>query len=95
MHKNRPSRAIVVTSLLAVMLLVCAMVGGSVWHDHNGASDATCQICHMSHQTAAPDLAANQNWAPVVIGITPLPTDSSRISVPSLLLNISRAPPAA
>jgi len=95
MIRNRTSRALAVTTVLAAVLLVTGLVGGSIWHNHNGSSDANCQICHLSHQTPAPELATNQIFAPVTVGTTSLLVDSLRIAVPSLLLNISRAPPAA
>ena len=95
MIRNHTSRALAVTTVLAAVLLVTGLVGGSIWHNHNGSSDVNCQICHLSHQTTAPELATNQIFAPVTVGTTSLLVDSLRIAVPSLLLNISRAPPAA
>ncbi|HXQ97228.1 MAG TPA: hypothetical protein VN774_02205 [Candidatus Limnocylindrales bacterium] len=95
MARNHTSRVLAVTTVLSAVLLVTALIGWSVWHNHNGSSDAGCQICHLSHQTAAPELATNQIFAPDTVGTTSLPVDSIRIAVPSLLLNISRAPPAA
>lgn len=95
MRHRRTSRLLASTAILAALLLLTALVGGSVWHNHNGSSDANCQICHLSHQTAAPDLAVHGVFAPSPVGINPLPTDSLRIAVPSLILNISRAPPTA
>jgi hypothetical protein len=95
MPQHRTSRVLAITTVLAAALLVASLVGGSVWHNHNGTSDANCQICHLSHQTATPDLAVNQIFAPATVGTASLPADSIRITIPSLLLNISRAPPTA
>jgi hypothetical protein len=95
MHQDRTIRAIKFGAILAALLLVFALVGSSVWHDHRGESSANCQTCHLSHQTATSQLVAANVSAPVVIGITALPADTSRVAGPEIPFNISRAPPTA
>jgi hypothetical protein len=96
MKQRRTSRALALPVVLASLLLVLALVGGSVWHTHHdGESSANCQTCHLSHQTAAPQLAISRVSAPVSIGMATLPADVIRVAGPSLPLNISRAPPQA
>jgi hypothetical protein len=93
MHQERTIRAIQFGAILAALLLVFALVGSSVWHDHRGESSANCQTCHLSHQTATSHLVASNVSAPVVIGITALPMDTTRVAGPEIPFNISRAPP--
>jgi hypothetical protein len=95
MRQGRTIRAIKIGAVLAALLLVFALVGSTVWHDHRGESSANCPTCHLSHQTATPQLVASYVSAPVAIGITPIAADSIRVAGPALPFNISRAPPIA
>jgi hypothetical protein len=95
MQQDRTIRAIKFGAILAALLLVFALVGSSAWHDHRGESSANCQTCHLSHQTATSHLVASNVSAPVIIGITALPVDTTRVAGPELPFSISRAPPIA
>jgi hypothetical protein len=95
MQQDRTIRAIQIAAVLAALLLVFTLVGSSVWHDHRGESSANCQTCHLSHQTATSHLVASNVSAPVLVGITALPADTTRVSGPELSFSISRAPPIA
>ena len=95
MRQERTTRAIKISAVLAVLLLVFTLVGSGVWHDHRGESSANCQTCHLSHQTATSHLVASNVAAPVVIGITALPMDTTRVAGPEIPFNIARAPPLA
>jgi len=94
MQQNRTIRALKTGAVLAALLLVFALVG-SVWHDHRGESSANCQACHLSHQTATSHQIAGNVSAPVLVGITALPADTTRVAGPELSFRISRAPPIA
>ena len=95
MQQDRTIRAIKTGAVLAALLLVFALVGSSAWHNHSGESSANCQTCHLSHQTATPQLVANYVSAPVAVGTTALPAETIRIAGPELPFSISRAPPIA
>jgi hypothetical protein len=95
MHQDRTIRAVKFGAVIAGLLLVFALVGSSVWHDHRGENSANCQTCHLSHQTATSHLVAANVSAPVVIGVTALPVDTTRVAGPEIPFNISRAPPIA
>jgi hypothetical protein len=48
---------LITVALLAVFL--ATVVGGSIWHNHDGNSQATCSICHLNHQPMESPLAEN------------------------------------
>jgi hypothetical protein len=95
MQQNRTIRAAKFGVVLAALLLVFALVGSTAWHNHSGESSANCQTCHLSHQTATSHLVASTVSAPIAIGITALPVDTTRVAGPEIPFNISRAPPIA
>jgi hypothetical protein len=95
MFLRSPFRVKESTAILAVLLLVGMLVAGGVWHSHNGNSREICRLCQFSHQPAAQHLALNRISAPVPISMAALPADPVRIAGPSILLNVSRAPPSA
>ena len=92
-HQRHTSRRIAAPALLAALLLAMLVLGG-VWHTHSGVSSDTCQICHVSHQPAAQELAVNRVTAPVLIETMSLPADATDIAGPSIVLAVPRAPPA-
>lgn len=95
MQQDRTIRTARVGVILAALLLVFALVGSTAWHNHSGESSTNCQTCHLSHQTATSHLVAANVSAPVAIGITALPVDTTRVAGPEIPFNISRAPPIA
>jgi hypothetical protein len=87
---HRTQRAVVV---LAVVLLLTATFAASVWHDHHGTSEATCQICHVGHQPVDQHLVSNRVVVPMLVAEAQLPSEPIRISGPALRVAASRAPP--
>jgi hypothetical protein len=85
--------------LIPVALLALLLVGMTltsvVWHHHDGAAEAGCPICHLSHQPIDRPAAVNHasTFAMVapaceIRGADPAPTPALR-RVPA------RAPPTA
>jgi hypothetical protein len=95
MHQRNTSRPVATPALLAALLLLAMLVLGGVWHTHSGVSSDTCQICHVSHQPAAQELAVNRVTAPIFVETIPLPADASDVAGPSIVLAVPRAPPTA
>jgi len=80
---------------LAVFLLLTATFAASVWHNHHGSSETTCQICHIGHQPIDQQVAASAIEAPTLIGETPAPVAASHFTSTEVRLTVSRAPPQA
>ncbi|HET9401767.1 MAG TPA: hypothetical protein VFO34_12540 [Candidatus Acidoferrales bacterium] len=80
---------------LAVLLLLTATFAATIWHDHHGSSETTCQICHVGHQPVDQQLTTGCLEAPTLLGEAPAPADSVRIAGPALRFTVSRAPPTA
>jgi hypothetical protein len=78
---------------LGVALLLTATFAASVWHEHHGASEATCQVCHVGHQPVDQHLVSNRVVSPMLVATAPLATEPIRISGPALRVAASRAPP--
>jgi len=91
---NTP-RLVVVPAFLATLLLLTTVILGGVWHSHGSTSSDACQICHVSHQPAAQDLAVNRVSAPLFFCTIPVPADDWSVPGPSIILAVPRAPPAA
>jgi hypothetical protein len=91
----RHSRLQTAIAAVAVLLLLLATFAAGVCHDHRGTSEATCQICHVSHQPADQHLvgariATLEPIAPVV-----QPLESIHVRGPAFRITLSRAPPSA
>ncbi len=95
MQQRRTSRLIFAPALLAALLLLVVLILGGVWHTHSGSSSDACQICHVSHQPVAQDLAVSRVSAPIFIDTIPIPADATGFAGPSIILAVPRAPPAA
>ena len=91
---GKKSRSIVPVAL-AVLLLLTAAIAASVWHNHRGSSEATCQICHVGHQPIDQQLSTGCIEAPALLGEAPRVADSSGFPGPALRFTVSRAPPQA
>jgi hypothetical protein len=78
---------------MAVMLLVTATFAAGVCHDHHGASETTCQICHVGHQPVDQHLVSNRVVSPMIVATTQLVADPIPVSGPALRVIGSRAPP--
>ena len=78
-----------------VVLLLAAVLLGSVWHHHAGTSDAACQICHLSHQPIDQPLEAHRAAAPAPMGAAPEAADEVVVSALFCERVPARAPPSA
>ncbi|HEY6466693.1 MAG TPA: hypothetical protein VIY69_11920, partial [Candidatus Acidoferrales bacterium] len=79
---------------VAVVTAVVALTTGSVTHVHNAASEATCQVCHISHASApGPSAPAS---VPIQTSVTKLvlAEEISPAIAPYRAPSIPRAPPA-
>jgi hypothetical protein len=94
MRERRPIRSLAVTVAL-VALLLAGVTLGSVWHHHAGSSDATCQICHLSHQPIDQPLEVHRAAAPAPMGSAPEAADEVLVSKLVCGRVPARAPPAA
>jgi len=95
MPRSRVSRLMTVPAVLAVVLLLIATFAASILHNHHGSSEATCQICHLSHQPVEQHLAVDRVAVPMPVGPAPVQVDSVYFAAPALCIRISRAPPLA
>jgi hypothetical protein len=94
MRSAKPIRCLVVPVALLALLLV-AMTLGSVWHHHDGSSDATCQICHLSHQPIERPLANDRAPVLALLGTAQEPQDTGLAPTPIVPRVPARAPPIA
>lgn len=96
MHKRRPIRLFLATTALLIMpLLVIATTTGSIWHHHADSNEASCPICHLSHQSVAPTLAAVHTPDLAPLGKQPDVPEPAEAPTPSIVRIPARAPPAA
>ncbi|MGH9737224.1 MAG: hypothetical protein ACRD4X_01380 [Candidatus Acidiferrales bacterium] len=96
MRKRGPIRfSLVTVALLLMPLLVLATTAGVLWHHHAKSAEASCPICHLSHQPIVPTLVADSapNIAP--LGRQPEVQEPSDAPAPSLPRVPARAPPSA
>jgi hypothetical protein len=80
---------------LAVVLMLMAMMAGSIWHVHRGNSGTNCQICHLGNQPVDQQLAVSGVAVPVPLGAAPKPVEVLPSAGPSFRQTVSRAPPQA
>jgi len=71
------------------------MVLGSVWHHHAGSSEASCQVCHVSHQPVERPLAIHRAPALALLGPTLDLPQTSVAKDPVVRRLLARAPPIA
>jgi hypothetical protein len=96
MRKRGPIRFSLATiALLLMPLLVVATTTGSLWHHHADSKEASCPICHLSHQPIAPTLVADSTPDLTPLGKQPDVLEPADAPAPSLLHIPARAPPAA
>lgn len=91
MRRSRSTQRVMV--MMAVMLLFTAAFAASVCHDHHGASETTCQICHVGHQPVDQHLVSNRVISPMMVATAQLIADPIPTSGPALRVAASRAPP--
>lgn len=95
MRKRGPIRFSLATiALLLMPLLVVATTAGSIWHHHKDSSEASCPICHLSHQPVAPTLAADHTPELTPLGKQPDVQEPGDAPAPSIRRVPARAPPA-
>lgn len=92
---RRHSRLQTAITVLAVLLLLSATFAAGVCHDHHGTSDATCQICHVSHQPVDQQLVGTGIATLVPIAPVVQLLESIYVSGPAFRITLSRAPPSA
>jgi len=92
MRRKISTRLLIVPVALLALLLVGTTLGAA-WHHHTGSSDATCQICHVTHQPIERPLAADRTPAFAVLGATPEPSDAEIAPTPVISRIPARAPP--
>lgn len=79
---------------VAIVLAVIALTTGSITHVHSAASEATCQVCHISHASApGPSAPAAIPTEVRVTKFVPAEEISPAIA-PYRAPSIPRAPPA-
>jgi hypothetical protein len=95
MCKRGPIRFSLATiAFLLMPLLVIATTTGSLWHHHVDSNEATCPICHLSHQPIAPTLVADSTPDLAPLGWQPEIQEPGDAPAPSLPRVPARAPPA-
>lgn len=92
---KRHSQLQIALTGIAVLLLLTATFAAGVCHDHHGASDATCQICHVSHQPADQQMLGHGVATPMVVNSVVQIAEVIRASGPAVRISVSRAPPTA
>jgi Protein of unknown function (DUF2946) len=86
----------VALALVVAAIFLFAMTAGDVWHHHNSAADqATCPICHLTHQGFAPATADQAIVLPEPIEWETAPVEPFYRPGPFLSFSFTRAPPAA
>jgi len=81
--------------LALLALLAVVMLLGSVWHHHEGSSEASCQICHVSHQPVEPLLVTHRAPALALLGPALDLPDTGVSKDPIVRRVLARAPPIA
>ena len=82
-------------SLALVALLVFATAAVGHWHSPDSASEARCQYCHLSHQTAVQPEIAHCVVVLLPVASLPLPENAVPATRPVFSQITPRAPPAA
>jgi hypothetical protein len=89
------TRYLVVPVALLALLLVGMTLGSVVWHHHDGTAEASCPICHLSHQPIDRPIAANHALTFALVAPTPEPRDAGLAPSPAVRRVPARAPPTA
>jgi len=81
---------------VALSLLLVGMTLVSIAHFHNSdeSSEATCQICHLSHQPIDRPLAIDPQSAMALQAPAPEPRDTGFAPAPVIRRLPARAPPS-
>ncbi|HXA75613.1 MAG TPA: hypothetical protein VNV41_00640 [Candidatus Acidoferrales bacterium] len=95
MLSQRPTRYLVIPVTLLVLLLVGMTLGSVVWHHHDGSAEATCPICHLSHQPIDRPIATTHAPTFALVAPTPEPRDAGLAPSPTVRRVPARAPPTA
>jgi len=85
--------------LIPVALLALLLVGMTltsvVWHHHDGATEAGCPICHLSHQPFDRPAAASHAPTFAVVARAAETREAGPAPGPALRRAPARAPPTA
>jgi hypothetical protein len=96
MLKHRPFRlSLAALALLLMPLVVIATTTASLWHHHPDSKEASCPICHLSHQPVTQTLAADSTPDLEPLGKQPDVQEPADGPTPSVRRVPARAPPAA
>jgi hypothetical protein len=90
-----PGRALLIPLITVALLAVflATVVGGGVWHNHDGNSQATCSICHLNHQPMDSPLAENRVPSFGEVERQLVVEELCAASAPAIRLTSPRAPP--
>ncbi|MGB9070004.1 MAG: hypothetical protein WCC21_15660 [Candidatus Acidiferrales bacterium] len=80
---------------LLALLLVGMTLTSVVWHHHDGATEAGCPICHLSHQPIDRPSAENHATTFAVVAPAVEIRDAGLAPSPALRRVPARAPPTA
>jgi hypothetical protein len=96
MRKQTSIRWMALPIVLLLAVLLVGMTVGSVWHHHDSsASEASCPICHLSHQPVNLSIAPDSTPAFALVAPTPEPRKASFAPKPVFRRVPARAPPIA
>jgi hypothetical protein len=63
------------TLIVVLAALVLAITVGSVWHNHDGSSEANCSICHLNHQPVDHSLVSYREPSMTQVGTQAQPEE--------------------
>jgi hypothetical protein len=95
MLDRNSKRFLAIPIALLALLLVGMTVTSVVWHHHDGATESSCPICHLSHQPIDRPAAANHAPTFALVAPTPELRDAGVAPSPTIRRVPARAPPTA
>jgi hypothetical protein len=95
MFRQTETRCWLIPVALLALLLVGMTVTSVVWHHHDGATEAGCPICHLSHQPIDKPAAADHAPTFALVAPTTEIRDAGLAPTPALRRVPARAPPTA
>jgi len=95
MFRRTETRFWLIPIALLALLLVGMTLTSVVWHHHDGAAEAGCPICHLSHQPIDRPVAVNHAPTFALVAPTAGIRDAGLAPTPALRRVPARAPPAA
>jgi hypothetical protein len=95
MFRRTDRRFRLIPLALLALLLVGMTLTSVIWHHHDGATEAGCPICHLSHQAIDRPAAVNQATTFARVAPAAEIRDAGLGSSPALRRVPARAPPTA